>query len=53
VSVSKVTGDDGPPSSKKSRMSGKIQEMAEVMVSPATSEKKLKKKKKKRSSGIV
>lgn len=53
TSVSNVTSDDGPSSSKKSRQSGKIQEMAEVMVSPATSEKKLKKKKKKRSSGTL
>jgi hypothetical protein len=51
--VSRATSDDGTSSSKKFRLSGKIQEMAEVMVSPATSEKKLKKKKKKRSSGIL
>ncbi|KAF3384597.1 hypothetical protein F1880_001893 [Penicillium rolfsii] len=53
TSVSKVTSDDGSSSNKKSRLSGRIQEMAEVMVSPATSEKKSKKKKKKRSSGTV
>lgn len=47
-SAPKASGDYDGSSDRKSRMSGKIQEMAEVMVSPEPSQK-LKKKKKKRS----
>lgn len=50
-SSSKASGGYDGSSDRKSRVSsGKIQEMAEVMVSPEPSLKKLKKKKQKRSS---